>query len=188
LPGISGKNEIIEAENANGGGLSAPAVFLLGGEMTELQGEFLRTAFLAAAAAQHLFPEHAACEAALESSWGMSRLAREACNLFGQKQAHPPLPGTGTISMLTREFIRGEWTSVDAEWVKFRSLQACFEGRMQLLRRLSSAYSHYASALQAKSGEEFVTEVSKSWSTDPARAKKVLAIYDQHRYIFAQAA
>jgi flagellum-specific peptidoglycan hydrolase FlgJ len=156
--------------------------------MTELQGDFLRKACAAAVAANHVFPEYAACEAALESSWGISKLAVEANNLFGQKQAHPILPGTETISLPTREYLHGAWTTVQAGWIKFPDWQACFQERMHLLRRLSAAYSHYAVALSAKSGEEFVTEVSKSWSTDPDRAGKVLSIYDQHHTIFLNTA
>ena len=54
---------------------------------TTPQDSFLRQASAAARAAGHIFPDYAACEAALESTWGQSRLAREANNLFGQKQS-----------------------------------------------------------------------------------------------------
>ena len=54
---------------------------------TTPQDSFLRQASAAARAAGHIFPDYAACEAALESTWGRSRLAREANNLFGQKQS-----------------------------------------------------------------------------------------------------
>ncbi len=51
-----------------------------------IQDEFLSKACAAARSAGHIFPEYAACEAALESGWGMSGLAQKANNLFGQKQ------------------------------------------------------------------------------------------------------
>jgi flagellum-specific peptidoglycan hydrolase FlgJ len=148
--------------------------------MSNLQEEFLRKASDAARAAGHIFPKYAACEAALESGWGMSKLAAEANNLFGQKQSHPALPGTETISLPTREYLHGAWTTVPANWVRFANWEACFEERMKLLQVLAHAYPHYAAALAAKTGEEFIDEVSKSWSTDPARAGKVLSIYDYH--------
>jgi len=153
--------------------------------MGHLQEEFLRKARDAARAAGHIFPEYAACEAALESGWGMSQLAEEANNLFGQKQAHPALVGTETLSLPTREYLHGAWTTVQANWVRFPAWPACFEERMNLLRSLCHAYPHYAAALAAKTGEEFIHEVSKSWSTDPQRAGKVLAIYDHHCEVFA---
>jgi len=59
---------------------------------------------------------------------------------------------------------------------------------MKLLHTLESAYPHYAAALKAKNGEEFITEVSKSWSTDPQRAGKVLSIYDHHHAAFVSPA
>ncbi len=155
--------------------------------MGAIQDDFLTKAAAAARASGHLFPEFAACEAALESGWGMSHLAVEANNLFGQKQAHPPLQGTDTISMPTREFLHGAWVVVQANWVKFPDWAACFRERMALLRSLSQAYPYYKAALGAPTGEQFITEVSKTWSTDPDRAGKVLSVFDVHRAAFGPA-
>jgi flagellum-specific peptidoglycan hydrolase FlgJ len=148
--------------------------------MGAIQEEFLVKATAAARAAGHVFPEYAACEAALESGWGMSHLAVEANNLFGQKQAHPPIAGTETLALPTREYLHGAWIAVHANWVKFEDWAACFRGRMALLHALSEAYPNYRTALAAATGEQFIAEVSKTWSTDPARAGKVLAVYDSH--------
>jgi len=146
--------------------------------MTE--GEFLSKAVFAAHKAGHVWPDFAACEAALESAWGGSALAVQANNLFGQKQAHPPAAGTETMEMPTREFVRDAWVTVPAQWVKFADWDACFAERMRLLGALAGRYPHYAEALIAKTGAGYVTAVSKSWSTDPERAAKVLAIHRQH--------
>ncbi len=147
---------------------------------TTLQDSFLRQASAAARAAGHIFPEYAACEAALESTWGQSRLAREANNLFGQKQSAHALPGTATLELPTQEFLRGRWVTVAAQWVRFADQAACFRARMVLLQRLEHSYPAYGRALAATSGEVFVEEVSRVWSTDPQRAQKVLAIHRQH--------
>jgi flagellum-specific peptidoglycan hydrolase FlgJ len=149
------------------------------------QDEFLLKATAAARAAGHLFPEYAACEAALESGWGLSHLATEANNLFGQKQSHPPLPGTETLNLPTREFLHGAWVSVQAAWVKFPAWESCFRERMALLHSLAASWPNYSAALRATTGDQFITEVSRTWSTDPARAGKVLAVYDYHRAVFA---
>ncbi len=156
--------------------------------MDQLHREFLEKAYAAACAADHIYPEIAACEAALESAWGQSRLAIAANNLFGQKQSHPPLKGTGTLTLPTREFLRKQWVTVNANWVKFASWADSFRARMELLERLSEAYPHYAAALLAHSGTEFATEVSKSWSTDPERAAKVLEVHAEHRDAFVEQA
>ncbi|HVT96279.1 MAG TPA: glucosaminidase domain-containing protein [Acidobacteriaceae bacterium] len=149
--------------------------------MGAVHEQFLMKAAEAARSAGHLFPEFAACEAALESGWGLSHLAVDANNLFGQKQAHPALAGTETVSLPTREYLHGAWVVVQANWVKFADWTACFRERMALLHSLSAAYPNYKAALASTSGEQFLTEVSKTWSTDPGRAGKVLAIYDVHR-------
>jgi flagellum-specific peptidoglycan hydrolase FlgJ len=155
--------------------------------MGAVQEQFLTKASAAARAAGHPFPEYAACEAALESGWGLSHLAVEANNLFGQKQAHPPLAGTETMPLPTREFLHGAWVAVEANWVKFADWAACFRERRELLQSLSGAYPNYKAALDATTGEQFVTEVSKTWSTDPGRAGKVLAVYDCHRNVLENA-
>ena len=152
--------------------------------METRQSAFLLRAAEAARMAAHVFPEHAACEAALESNWGQSRLAIEGNNLFGQKQAHPPLAGTSTLEIVTREYLRGEWVVVPARWVKFANWAECFQARMAVLERLRHAYPQYAQALDAHTGEAFVEAVSLRWSTDPDRAAKVLSIYRAHCGVF----
>jgi flagellum-specific peptidoglycan hydrolase FlgJ len=151
---------------------------------TTLQDNFLRQASAAARAAGHIFPDYAACEAALESTWGQSRLAREANNLFGQKQSAEPHPDTASIAMPTQEFLHGQWITVTAHWVRFADQAACFRARMALLRCLEHSYPAYARALAAATGEVFIEEVSRAWSTDPRRAAKVLAIHRQHSASF----
>ncbi len=140
--------------------------------------EFLPKATAAARAAGHIFPEHAACEAALESAWGSSALAVRANNLFGQKQAHPPC-GT-SLSMHTREFLCGAWVTVPAEWMIFNDWQSCFAERMAVLQRLAGEFPQYRAALAAQTGEQFVAAVSQRWSTDPQRAAKVLSVFHKH--------
>ena len=143
--------------------------------------EFILAAWTAAKLAKHIFPEYAACEAALESAWGKSRLAVEGNNLFGRKQsAHDPV--FDTIDFPTKEFLHGDWLIVTAHWVKYPDWASCFDDRMALLRRLSSLYGP---ALEALNGEDFIHLVSEHWSTDPNRAEKVLAIYETHKEAFA---
>ena len=150
-----------------------------------LQSDFLARAVTAARQGGHIFPEMAACEAALESGWGLSRLARVANNLFGQKQDRGRNEGIGTLALPTREYFHGRWVVVDAFWVKFPDWAAAFAGRMEILRALSSQFPAYAHALRAANPEQFVQLVSERWSTDPERARKVLSIYDEHQTLLA---
>lgn len=120
-------------------------------------GEFLLKAVEAARAAGHLFPEYAACEAALESAWGESKLALQANNLFGQKQSHPARGAS--LNLPTREFLHGAWVFVQAQWIIFTDWQDAFAHRMALLRALENGCSDYRAALAAGTGEEFVEQV-----------------------------
>lgn len=137
---------------------------------------FLNKATQQAEQAGHIYPTMAACEAALESNYGTSALAILANNLFGMK-AHIHTPTNETISLPTKEFIDGTVISIEAVWCKYPDQAACFTDRVNTLKRLAPTIPHYAAALAATNPIDYVQEVSKSWSTDPARANKVITIY-----------
>lgn len=143
--------------------------------MTDVQRQFITNCIAEARSSGHIFPEMAACEAALESTYGTSLLAIKGLNLFGVKQHSHPI--YGSISLMTREYVNLQVESVMVEWVSYPTLRDCFEDRMRTLQRLSAVFPHYNAALHATTAEEYVTEVSKTWSTDPARAQKVLSIF-----------
>jgi lysozyme len=154
--------------------------------MNTTQRNFLDRATAEAVKASHPFPRMAAAEAALESNWGNSSLARDDNNLFGTKQhAHPIF---GTVNLPTREWVNGpdghstdgRWVSVTAHWVQYPDWAACFGDRLATLQRLANAYPHYAAALRAPDPQTYIAEVSKTWSTDPDRGKKVLSIYQEY--------
>ena len=138
--------------------------------------DFLRRAWQAAVRAKHIWPEMAACEAALESGYGHSVLAVQDNNLFGMKQHLHPI--YETCSLPTRECLSGEWVTVNSNWIHYPDWDSCFADRMATLERLAPFYPHYKRALEAASGTLYVLEVSATWSTDPQRAQKVLRIFD----------
>ena len=145
--------------------------------MNDVQRQFLDRATAEAVKANHPFPRMAACEAALESSWGHSELATAGNNLFGMKQhAHAVY---GTMTLPTREFLDGEWKACSSQWVNYPDWRACFADRLATLERLSNAYPHYKAALEAQDARTYIAEVSKTWSTDPGRAEKVLSVYEE---------
>lgn len=124
------------------------------------------------------WPGYVAAEAALESAYGTSDLAAEDFNLFGMKQHRHPI--YGTVNLPTREFLHGEWEKVMAPFVKYPDWETCLRDRMATLTRLAPAYPHYAAALAAGDGPTFIRELSKTWSTDPERADKILKIYNDN--------
>jgi len=145
--------------------------------MNSIQRNWLLETASVAVAAKHIYARMAACEAALESDYGQSALAREANNLFGMK-AHIH-PEHGTIILPTKEFLDGNWISASAEWMKYETIAECFEDRIETLTRLRTKYQHYMAALLAQTSEDYVREVSKTWSTDPQRAEKCIAIFNE---------
>ena len=146
--------------------------------MNDQQKQFLDRAAAEAVKANHPFPQMAACEAALESSYGQSELARAGNNLFGMKQhQHQEY---GTMNLPTREFLLGQWRQVLAAWIAYPDWRACFADRLATLERLAPVFPHYKAAIEARDAQTYITEVSKTWSTDPLRGQKVLSIYQEY--------
>jgi flagellar protein FlgJ len=138
--------------------------------------EFL---FLATAAARNcstwsnLPPGITVAQAALESAWGQSQLARAAHNYFGIKAhgAHP------FITLPTREVVRGQSIRTAARFARYASLEECFADRDRLL-----CTSHlYADACAcAHDPEAFARALAVHWATDPHYAEKLLAVWREH--------
>jgi flagellum-specific peptidoglycan hydrolase FlgJ len=151
--------------------------------ITPAQAAFLVKSCAAGRASAHPFPEYAACETALESAWGTDKLAVQGNNLFGEKR-DPSIPADQCIYCDTQEEgAHAHWyTEHGVAWPKFATWTACYDARLALLQRLSRKYPYtYGAALEAKTGEEFVTLVSRTWSTWTKRAANVLEIYNAHR-------
>lgn len=129
----------------------------------------------------HPFPDMAGCEAAWESEkpgivpFTLSQLAAEDNNLFGMKQHQHN--DYGVVNLPTKEFLSGQWTVVSAAFERYPTLDDCFADRYATLRRLAPIYPHYKAALASTDAETYVTEVSKTWATDPKRAEHVIALY-----------
>ena len=148
--------------------------------MNDQQKQFLEKAAAEARRVNHPFPEMAASEAALESRFGNSELARDGLNVFGMKQHTHPI--FQTLNLPTHEGTPGhpDWKEISASFVKYPDLGSCFADRLSTLQRLAPVYPHYAAALAAKTPEDYVTEVSKTWSTDQTRAPHVIAIFQEY--------
>lgn len=164
---------------------------------------FIHNAVSQATTSGHIFPEMAACEAALESAkqgvFGGSSLALRYNNLFGTKQHVVPV--YSTVYLPTQEYVTPEQAkrlknavlvtsigangkgtySYDAPWIVYPDWAAAFGDRMATLRRLQNTYPHYKAALEATDPITFVNQVSQTWSTGQNRADSVIKIY--HQYI-----
>lgn len=119
----------------------------------------------------------------VETTWLTSVLGVQDNNLFGMKQHQHPV--FVTVNLPTKEFLRGGWTTIDADFVKYPDMASCFADRMNTLRTLAPQYPHYAAALLATTPEEFLTQVSLTWSTGPARGLECIQILHAHQDILA---
>lgn len=110
-------------------------------------------------------------QAALESSWGASRLANSGCNLFGVK-ADPNWKGATTV-ISTREFLNDQWVLVPAKWRCYADWNECLEDRAQFFIK----NKRYAPAFKETTGEGWARAVAAAgYATDPDYAAKVVGV------------
>lgn len=145
---------------------------------TQQQLTALAEVYAAAVRAQVPFPDAQACEVMVETTWLTSQLGVRYNNLFGMKQHAAPV--YATVTLPTQEYIGGRWVTIEAEFVSYPSMAACFEDRTVTLVRLAPTYPHYAAALAATTPEDFLTQVSLSWSTGPTRGEECIEILHAH--------
>ena len=115
-------------------------------------------------------------QAALESGWGESGLARRAKNLFGIKADRS---WTGPrITLNTREFLNKQWVVIPADWRAYPDWQTCLVDHGQFLR----SNKRYAVCFSCTTGKAFAHAVAKAgYATDPRYADKLIAMIDKYQ-------
>lgn len=115
-------------------------------------------------------------QGALESSWGASKLATEGFNLFGVK-ADAAWSGA-TLTLQTREFLRGQWAMLPAKWRKYGSWVECLNDHAKFFQ----VNKRYAAALKCREGELFSRLIAAAgYATDPNYADKLVTIIQIHK-------
>lgn len=110
-------------------------------------------------------------QAALESAWGASQLAKRGFNLFGVK-ADAAWQGP-TISMDTAEVYNGKRVMVPARWRQYPSWIACLTDRALFFRK----NHRYADCFKETTGEGWCRTVAAAgYATDPNYANKIIGI------------
>ncbi|MBZ5628285.1 MAG: glucosaminidase domain-containing protein [Acidobacteriia bacterium] len=139
--------------------------------------EFLAAATRAALAASRISafpPGITVSQAALESNWGQSRLARDAHNYFGIK-AHG---AHARVTYPTLEHVNGRDLRVIAQFACYDSMEECFADRDRLIAN-SSCYSEARSC--RTDPVAFARALAAHWATDPRYAEKLLRVYRENR-------
>ncbi|MGB3068306.1 MAG: glycoside hydrolase family 73 protein [Ottowia sp.] len=115
-------------------------------------------------------------QAALESAWGESGLAKTGNNLFGIK-ADSRWRGE-ILTLQTKEFIRGQWVVVPAKWRKYASWQESIDDHAAFLKQ----NPRYQPCFQCLKAEAFAQALAKAgYATDPGYADKVIGLMNQHK-------
>lgn len=110
------------------------------------------------------YPECVAAQWALESGWGKHTSAKN--NFFGLK-------GEGS-SVLTTEFIDGQWIKITDSFINFPTITACVE---YLVNRWYKDYKNYKGVNRATSPNECAQLlVKEGYATDPDYASKLIKL------------
>lgn len=146
------------------------------------KSEFREAALAAANAARAsgspIVPEVAVAQAALESNYGNSGLARHANNLFGIK-ATKSWKGP-VYTRPTTEYVDGKPVTVVASFRKYSSWAGCFADYGQLISRLKW-YADAKAAAQRGDARGFLkglcaSKTEPGWATAPDYEKRILAV------------
>lgn len=138
----------------------------------------LSTAAVASAKATGVPASITIAQAALESGWGESALTKTGNNLFGIKA--DSLWRGQTLTMNTKEFIKGQWVMVPALWRKYPSWQASIDDHAAFLKR----NPRYKACFSCNSAPAFAKALAQAgYATDPAYANKVIGLMKQHKLL-----
>jgi flagellar rod assembly protein/muramidase FlgJ len=117
-------------------------------------------------------------QAALESAWGESGLVKAGNNLFGIK-ADSRWRGE-TLTLNTREFIKGQWLVVPAKWRKYASWQTSIDDHANFLRQ----NPRYQPCFACQTADAFARALVKAgYATDPSYADKLISLIQRHQLL-----
>ena len=138
----------------------------------------LSTAAVASAKATGVPASITIAQAALESGWGESALTKTGNNLFGIKA--DSLWRGQTLTMNTKEFIKGQWVMVPALWRKYPSWQASIDDHAAFLKR----NPRYKACFACTSAPAFAKALAQAgYATDLTYADKVIGLMKQHKLL-----
>lgn len=120
-------------------------------------------------------PSLLVAQAALESNWGNSELAKESNNYFGVKT---PMGK----EYQTKEFTQSEWTEINTSFKQYDSVYDSVLDYADLLRNGTSWDRNlYRGVIEASTYKEAAYALTKAgYATDPGYAEKIIEIIEYH--------
>lgn len=126
-----------------------------------------------------ILPSISIAQAILESDWGTSELSIKNNNYYGIKGG-----GTEpTVTMMTKEFVDGEWIEVKADFRKYASWQESMEDHSELFEKGTTwNENQYAKVLTANDYKEAAYALQESgYATDPDYPGKLIRLIEQYQ-------
>lgn len=109
-------------------------------------------------------------QAALESAWGRSQLARLANNYFGIKA----YGGKPSLELPTVEVLEGQARRIKAGFARYNSMAECFSDRDRLILKMRCYAEARACAAEPL---RFIEALARHWATDPHYAERLQRVY-----------
>lgn len=113
-------------------------------------------------------------QAILESGWGSSALSTQANNLFGIKANG----STDYVVMKTKEYVNGEYITVDAKFRKYKSWNESIEDHAKFLVE----NKRYKNLIGEKDYKKACTLIQQDgYATDPKYASSLITLIEQNK-------
>lgn len=121
-------------------------------------------------------PSLLVAQAALESNWGNSELAKESNNYFGVKNSIGK-------EYQTKEFTKSEWTEVNTSFKQYDSVYESVLDYANLLKNGTSWDENlYKDVIEASTYTEAAYALTKAgYATDPEYAEKIIQVIEYHQ-------
>lgn len=121
--------------------------------------------------------EFAIAQAADESNYGGSQLAALYNNYFGIKDLVRATVPRGVVSLPTKEFLNGQYVTVDAKFATYKTIDDCFmDWGNYILRKYPAA----AAAAKRRDAAGFFAELQRGgYATNPQYAADLTNFYKE---------
>lgn len=131
-----------------------------------------------------VLPSLVGAQAALESGWGQSGLAKNGKNLFGIK-AGSDIPSTKKGKYPTKEFIDGKWIEVEAYFRHYDNWSESVADHGAFFTSTDFRKDNYKAVIGEKDYKKAVAAIlqpiaKSSYATDPNYASKIIDIIEKN--------
>jgi flagellum-specific peptidoglycan hydrolase FlgJ len=130
--------------------------------------------------AKGVLPSLTIAQAILESGWGESDVAIQAKNYFGIKATEDWKHET--VVLPTREYINGEWITVDATWRKYQTVGGSIEDHALFFTSTAWRTENYKHVIGETDYRKACVVIKEAgYATDPNYTQLLIDIIEKHK-------